>query len=326
MNKISYFVKIGIIAGIAAVCVLCASCGKADRVYPETVEELDGLRVGIMTGSIQEEAVLQNFPNSPRQYYNNKTDQVEAVISNKIDFFLCARITAGSIIEETKEIRIIDASVYQNDYAFIFKKDDEKARALKAQINEYIRKLREDGTLSELKQTWLDDQAVISCPPAFDIPSEGENGTLVMAISSTQPPYVFMYDNHPTGHDLQLACMFCEEYGYGLRLMDSDFAGIIPAVSSGKADFGGASITVTEERAESVDFSEPYAYGEQVPVVAGREEFSNSFIENLKKTFIVESRWKLLLSGLSVTFLIALSAIVFGTVLGFGLFLLCRRS
>lgn len=326
MNRKLHSIRIGIIAALFAACVLCASCTKADRVYPETVEELDGLRVGIMTGSIQEEAVLKNFPNSPRQYFNNKTDLTEAVIANKIDYFLNAKISARNIVEETKELKIIDKSVYENEYAYIFKKNDEKAAALKAQLDEYIGKFREDGTLDELKQTWFEDPAVVSHPPAFDVPSEGENGTLVMAIASTQPPYAFMYDNRPTGHDLQLACMFCEEYGYGLRFTDSDFAGIIPAVSSGKADFGGACITVTEERAQSVDFSETYAYGEQVPMVANKGALSNGFFERLKKTFIVENRWKLILSGLSVTLLIALSAAVFGTALGFGLFLLCRKG
>ena len=326
MNMVSHLRKIGIIAVIAAVCILFASCGAADRVYPETVEELDGLRVGIMTGSAQEKAVLEHFPNSPRQYFNNKSDIVEAIIANKIDYCLNMRISAKSMAEEKKEVTIIDESVYEAEYAFIFRKNDERSAELKAQFDEYIIKLREDGTLAELSRIWLEDTKITSHPPAFDIPSEGENGTLIMATATTQVPYVFMYDNHPTGHDLKLACMFCEEYGYGLKLMDSSFAGVITAVSSGKADFGGANITVTPERGESVDFSETYATGALIPMVANKGEYADGFIENLKKTFIVENRWKLILSGLSVTFLIALASIVCGTALGFGLFLLCRKS
>ena len=46
-----------------------------------------------------------------------------------------------------------------------------------------------------------------------------------------------------------------------------DFAKIIPDVSVGKYDFGGAGITITEERKEQVYFSEPNYSGGVVMVV-----------------------------------------------------------
>ena len=45
------------------------------------------------------------------------------------------------------------------------------------------------------------------------------------------------------------------------------FDSIIPAVTAGKADIGVAGMTVTEDRKESVDFSEPYATATQVVIV-----------------------------------------------------------
>ena len=53
-----------------------------------------------------------------------------------------------------------------------------------------------------------------------------------------------------------MVCLFCEEYGYSLELVSMDFAGILPAVISGKCDFASGGIAYTPERAESVYYSD----------------------------------------------------------------------
>ena len=44
--------------------------------------------------------------------------------------------------------------------------------------------------------------------------------------------------------------------GYDLKIDDMAFESILAAVSSGKAEFGAAGMTVTDERKESVDFTD----------------------------------------------------------------------
>ena len=46
-----------------------------------------------------------------------------------------------------------------------------------------------------------------------------------------------------------------------------EFDAIIPAVQSGKADFGMAGMTVTPERAESINFTDSYCTGVQSIIV-----------------------------------------------------------
>ncbi len=50
-------------------------------------------------------------------------------------------------------------------------------------------------------------------------------------------------------------------------LEDMEFDAIIPAVQSGKADFGMAGMTVTPERAESINFTDSYCTGVQSIIV-----------------------------------------------------------
>ena len=52
-----------------------------------------------------------------------------------------------------------------------------------------------------------------------------------------------------------------------LTVNDMEFDSIIAAVDSGKADFGAAGMTVTDERKESVDFTDTYANASQVVIV-----------------------------------------------------------
>ena len=61
--------------------------------------------------------------------------------------------------------------------------------------------------------------------------------------------------------------MIAEKLGMELVIEDMDFGSIIAAVQTGKVDMGMAGMTVTEERLESVNFSDVYAVGVQVVIV-----------------------------------------------------------
>ena len=66
-------------------------------------------------------------------------------------------------------------------------------------------------------------------------------------------------------------------------------------------------------------------------VKQGSEDDANeSFFEKVyvsfEKTFIRENRWKLILEGIGITMLISLSSVVFGTMFGFGLYMLSRSD
>ena len=69
------------------------------------------------------------------------------------------------------------------------------------------------------------------------------------------------------GIDVDIAQAICDKLGYELEVADMEFDAILPAVQSGKADFGAAGMTVNEERLESVDFTDTYANASQVIIV-----------------------------------------------------------
>ena len=69
------------------------------------------------------------------------------------------------------------------------------------------------------------------------------------------------------GIDADIAQAICDKLGYELKIEDMEFDAILPAVQSGKADFGAAGMTVTEDRKSSVDFTDTYADASQVIIV-----------------------------------------------------------
>lgn len=97
--------------------------------------------------------------------------------------------------------------------------------------------------------------------------SDAAGGTLVMATNAEFPPYEYYEGENVVGIDADIAAAVADKLGMELKIEDMAFDSIIPAVQSGKADIGAAGMTVTEDRATQVDFSDSYYTGVQVIIV-----------------------------------------------------------
>ena len=67
---------------------------------------------------------------------------------------------------------------------------------------------------------------------------------------------------NPEGVSVDFITDFASAYDYDLTIENTAFDGLIPMLQTGKADVVISSMTITEERSESVDFSDPYAKAE----------------------------------------------------------------
>jgi len=94
-------------------------------------------------------------------------------------------------------------------------------------------------------------------------------GYLTMGTNAEFPPFEFR-SNAPGavdgvyGIDVDIARVIAGALGLELRVSDMEFTSIIPAVQTGLIDIGIAGMTITEERAQSVNFSIPYYTAAQV--------------------------------------------------------------
>lgn len=291
------------------------------------VSDLDGLRAGVMTGTPQDEIVKSQVRDVQVSYFNNFADLALALKHGKIDFFLNSNISYMMISKEYPSFITTDDSLAIFDIGAIFPWTDE-GQALRDEFNEYLYEVKTDGTLQRLQDYWITAEA----RNPIELPQDGGKGVLRMATCSTMPPFSYVVDGEHAGYEVALVADFCRKNGYGLQIDDMDFNGVVSSIWVGKYDIAASQVSWTAERADNVLFSETY-YNQRI--VAVLDMNTNVFDENFgwldektdsfKKTFLVESRWKMILHGMWNTVSITILAALFGTIIGYAICLL-RKS
>lgn len=95
-----------------------------------------------------------------------------------------------------------------------------------------------------------------------DIVKQGE---LRVAVQTQGPPVSYVDANgNRTGFAVKLVEMMAKDMGVELKLLDYDWKGLIPAVTSGKAHFLAADMTPKPKRALVLNFTQPYMYSQNV--------------------------------------------------------------
>ena len=216
--------------------------------------EFDGKRVGVFTGNIHGEIVRRVLPNAQISYFDGLANAVAALTSGKIDALANDDSTIMDIERENPSLRHIDEYMQTFDNGFILAKT-QKADKLRTELDEFIRSLKADGTLQKIRDVWSgNDDNAKTLPDYTSYPDT--NGTLRIAGDFETPPFTYIKDGKMTGYDVDIITRFCKARGYRPEISNINFSGLLPAVMSGKCDVGIGSITITPERAESVNFTE----------------------------------------------------------------------
>lgn len=295
----------------------------------KTLADFENATLGVMTGTVYDDFAKERFPNAKREYYNMISDMIVAVEQEKIDGYLSESTYVTAAIWEGAKIQSIDEAIDHTQAAYIFQKSEQSAQ-LREQMNSFVRKARENGTLDELAEKWFG-----KTEPAGKLDFDaltGENGTIRIAVAPDLKPISYIKDGELTGYEMEILLLFAKEYGYKLDMSYMTFDAILPGVTTGKYDIGTGAVTITEERAQSVDFSESHLTVDVVMVVKDESDilahssFWNELKEDFNKTFIRENRWKLIVEGIGVTMVISILAILIGSLLGFALYMLSRSD
>ncbi len=110
-----------------------------------------------------------------------------------------------------------------------------------------------------------------------DIKKKGE---MVVGMEVAYVPYEFFKDGEVMGYDVDLTRRFAEKLGVKVKFVDTEWAGIIPALLANKFDVIISGMTITAERAQKVNFSMPYAEATSV-VLARADDDSIKTAEDL---------------------------------------------
>ncbi|MBP1844219.1 polar amino acid transport system substrate-binding protein [Rhizobium petrolearium] len=127
--------------------------------------------------------------------------------------------------------------------------------------------------------------AMASTAAAQTVESIKAAGTVKIGMLVDFPPFGIMNTgNEPDGYDADVAKLLAKEWGVKLQIVPVTGPNRIPYLQSNQVDLLVASLGITEERAKSVDFSEPYAgisigvFGAKDTAVSKPEDLSGKTI------------------------------------------------
>ncbi len=115
------------------------------------------------------------------------------------------------------------------------------------------------------------------------------NGTLRVAMECAYAPYNWTQsddsngavpisgsNDYAYGYDVMMAKIIAEALNMELEIVKSDWDSLIPALQSDKVDCVIAGQSITSERLQTVDFSEPYYYASVVAVTKVDSDYANA--------------------------------------------------
>ncbi|MGN0682879.1 MAG: ABC transporter substrate-binding protein/permease [Oscillospiraceae bacterium] len=294
-------------------------CGCAASVAPSDVkgvDDLPGAVIGTQLGTTGDTyAADYAEEGSTIKPYNKGADAIMALKQGKVDCVIIDNEPAKKFVALNSDLSILEEEFVIEDYAMCIAKSN---TSLLEDINRALAQLKSDGTLDRIIANYIGDDTGNSpyiSPEGISRP----NGKLRMATNAAFEPYEYIHEGKIVGIDVEMATAVADILGMELEIQDMEFDSIITAVQSGKADIGVAGMTVTEDRLENVNFSDPYTTSTQVIIVRNGTSAATNFfsVEKFKQNFIEDNRWEYITKGLLTTVEISFFAVIIGVVFGF---------
>jgi len=250
--------KIIILLGIAIVLVLLIStfgCSKGEKITQ--LSQLEDRTFAVPSGTIADQLVLSRFPNAKFQYYDNVLDACLAVKSGKAIVAAYDEPILKNIAAKNKGLIVLPDMITIDNYGFAVQIDNKE---LKNKIDEVIAELENNGTYNDMLKRWLPKEG--NPEPMPDIKLTGNKGVLKFGTAAITEPFSFVDNNQKiVGFDIELAMYVAQKLDMQIEVINMNFGDMIPTLKSGNLDMIGACITISEERAKDVLFSQTYYKG-----------------------------------------------------------------
>ena len=343
-----------VVTALLAAVLLCGCSQSGDEAIT-SLSQLNekGRTIAVASDAPEEATVYKDFPNATILEYTNTTTAYPEVSKGRIAACMDQRTTMNLAIKNGVDgVRLLDETYCRNKIAVGISRVS-SISDLKSKINTFLQKLRDDGTLDDMYNRWVveEDETM----PEIPLP-ENPEGTLRVATTGEAMPYTYFIGTEPAGYDIELAYRFASWLGMDVEFKVYEWTGLLSAAQGGDADCIMSNLYYTEEHEEAIDFSDilfeveitamvkddgssdasgnteakggydslDELDGKRIGVLASLSSLFRGIAESFEKTFIRESRWKLLAQGCVTTLFITVLAVVLGTVLGFAVYLLCR--
>jgi polar amino acid transport system substrate-binding protein len=231
-----------------------AGCGKKGTAIVNLAELEGGKTFAVPTGTVADKLVLKRFPDAKLEYYNSVLDCALAVQSGKADAAAYDLPVLKNIVARNEGLMVLPELIVDDRYGFGFRKTD---TALKQAVDGLLAELKSNGTYDDMMRRWFPDKGAPA--PMPNIPLTGTNGLLRFGTAAVTEPMAFVDSSHKVvGFDIEFAARVAQKLGKQLEITDMEFGALLPALIAGKVDMIGAGLSITEERAKRILYSESY--------------------------------------------------------------------
>lgn len=117
------------------------------------------------------------------------------------------------------------------------------------------------------------DTASIETSDGGELEKVKAAGKLVIGIEGTYPPFTYHNDDGSlAGLDVELGTALAEKLGVEVEFQEAAWDSLLIGIDSGRFDTVINSVSITDERAEKYDFSDPYYYEARRVVVRADDD------------------------------------------------------
>jgi ABC-type amino acid transport substrate-binding protein len=145
-----------------------------------------------------------------------------------------------------------DAEFEKEFYGMAMRQEDTETHKY---INDGLKALQDNGVYDKIFNKYFGDGTDYQV-------AESNNAlgfTLNVAQDMAYAPFEYINNaGKPEGFDVDLIRAIAAEMGFAVNLVNTNWDGIIPSLLSGNSDIIISAMTITEERSQSVTFSDPY--------------------------------------------------------------------
>ncbi len=196
---------------------------------------------------------------------------VQALITGDIDAVVIDDVAGqGYTGLNADKIKLLPDDLIKQQLGFIYPQGSE----LVEPFNMALDSMREDGTLDAINAKWLGDGE----EEMMDMPDLGGR-TVTVAVENAYPPFNVLNEETGEGEgwDYDTLGEICARLNCVPEYIETSWEVLIAAVSNGEYDMAADGITITEERAEIVDYSEGYIdVIQRMMVRVGEDRFSGA--------------------------------------------------
>jgi len=238
---------------LMALCLL-TGCGNEDVGITDLSMLAGGKTFAVPTGTVADQFVYRRFPDANIEYYNTVLDCAMAIKKGKADAAVYDQPILKNIAAKNDGLMVLPQFLEADNYGFAVQIGN---TALKTAIDETLAELKLNRGYDDMMKRWFPSKSAPAPMPRIDL--SGGNGILRFGTAATLEPMSFRDANrNMVGFDVELATRVAFRLNKTIEITDMDFGALLPALISGKVDMIGAAMSITEERAKQVLFSESY--------------------------------------------------------------------